>query len=69
MTDDRHDTEATTTRKDGRGPIVAGPDAREAEKPVKSGDAPAGKPAGKAPQQAKPVTPTHAGGKDPTPGP
>lgn len=65
MTDDRHDTAATTTRKDRRGPIVAGSEAHEAEKPVRNADASADKPAGKAPRKAKLVAPTPAQGKDP----
>jgi hypothetical protein len=36
MTDERHDAEATATRKGRSGPIVAGPDAREAERPAES---------------------------------
>jgi hypothetical protein len=66
MTDERRDAEATKTRK--RGPIVAGPEAREAEKPARSAT-PAGESPRKAQQEAETVAPTREKGKNPTPGP
>ncbi len=52
MTDDRHDTEATTARKGKRGPIVAGPEARAAAKPAKGAKS-AEEPPVKAPQRGR----------------
>jgi len=68
MTEDRHDAEATATRKGRRGPVVAGPDARQAEKPAGSTNS-AGEPPEKASDEAPPVTPTHPRGKNATPAP
>ena len=66
MTEDRHDADATAIRKGRRGPVVAGPDAREAEKPAGSPNS-AGEPPEKASDEAPPVTPTHIRGKNATP--
>jgi hypothetical protein len=68
MTDDRHDAEAATTRKGRRGPIVEGPEAREAARPARSAKS-AGEPPAKTSQGAKTVAPTPARVKNPTPGP
>ena len=65
MTEDRHETEAAATRKDKRGPIVAGPDAREVEKPARSDKSAAELP-GKSSQEATTVTPAREKDKRPT---